>query len=446
MDLSNLRAEIISHKKVIAVYGLGNVGAPIACTWLRVGAKLIGVDISSKLISDIKNGISHQAEPFVSETLTKALSDGFLELTSDGIEASKNSDIKIIIVPVAIDDNKIDLKSLLAVSNSVGDGLKKGDIVIVSPSLPPGTTRKVILPILEKKSGLKGDDDFYLIYNPERIYEGRAIQDIEVNYPAIVAGLGKNSTEIGKSLLDIIAKKGVTILSSLENAEAEKLFEGVYRDVNIALANELADFCEKMGINFWESRKAANSQPYCHLHYPGTGVGGLCIPIYPQFVLSSAKEIGKNLQILEYSRFINDAMPKKCVSDALELLKNKELKKSKIAVLGLGFRGDVTDSRLSPTYAVIKEFIRDGHDVVVHDPFILHDENLPSSVILSPDLKLVTHDADLIFISTDHKQYSQLTSQDFINAKKPLVIYDGRNILNKNNFQNLLIKTLGVNS
>lgn len=413
------------------MYGLGNVGAPIACAWLRVGAKLIGVDISKEIISSIENGTSHTKEPLVSETLTKGLSNGSLSLTENGVEASKKSSIKIMIVPVAIKEGIIDLQSLISVSGNVGEGLKKDDIVIVSPSLPPGTTRKIILPILEQKSGLKVEDDFYLLYNPERIYEGRAIQDIEDNYPAIVGGLGIKSNAVGKDLLGMISRKGVKVLSSLENAEAEKLFEGVYRDVNIALANELADFCEKAGIDFWESRDAANSQPFCHLHYPGTGVGGLCIPIYPQFVLSSAKEIGKDLRLLEYSRFINDNMPRKCVRDAIELLlKNKKnLNMPKIAVLGLGFRGDVTDSRLSPSYIVVEEFIKKNYTVVVHDPFILNDENLPKSVSLSSDLSNVISNADLVFIATDHKQYNDLNFEILNKAKKPLLIYDGRNIL-----------------
>lgn len=444
MDLTELGSNIISHKKIISVYGLGNVGAPIACTWLRVGAKLIGVDISNALLDNIKNGTSHKKEPSVSETLTKGLSEGLLSLTTDGIEASRKSDIKIMIVPVAIKDKKIDLQNLISVANNIGEGLKKDDIVIVCPSLPPGATRKTILPILEKKSGLKVENDFYLVYSPERIYEGRAIQDIEDNYPAIVAGAGMQSSAVGEKLLSMIAKKGVKVLSSLENAEAEKLFEGVYRDVNIALANELADFCEKIGIDFWETRDAANSQPYCHLHFPGTGVGGLCIPIYPQFVLNSAKEIGKDLRILEYSRSVNDAMPKKCVNDAIELLtKNKKNPKtSKIAVLGLGFRGEVTDSRLSPSYIVVEEFIKKKCTVMIHDPFIFHDDNLPKSIVLSSDLKSVLNEADLVFISTDHKQYKNLDSEIFNNTKKPLLIYDGRNILTQSGIDGF-IRTIG---
>ena len=432
--------------QIIAIYGLGNVGGPIAAAWLKKGANVIGVDISKTLLESILNGTSHTKEPFISEIFTKNLKRKTLSLTSDGIKASENSKIKIIAVPVDIKNNKIDLSAILSVSKNISQGLKRGDVVIVSPSLPPGTTEKTILPILEKSSNLKGEKDFFLIYNPERIFEGRALEDIEKNYPAIVSGLGKKSLEFGTKFLKIISQKGVLQMSSLASAEAEKLFEGVYRDVNIALANELADFCEKSKIDYWEARKGANSQPFCHLHYPGTGVGGLCIPVYPQFVLKSAKRIGKSMKIIEFARKINDSMPKKCVLDAIEFMqKNSHNKKSrKIAILGLGFRGEVTDSRLSPTYDVVNEFLKKGYDISVHDPFILKDNSLPKKVQLTSDLNSATKNADLIFISTDHKMYSNLTKQKIKNSKNPLLIYDGRNILkNKQSFYPFL-STIGI--
>jgi nucleotide sugar dehydrogenase len=441
----NLKSLILNHK-VLAIYGLGNVGGPIAAAWLRKGAKVIGVDISHELLSQIKLGLSHKKEPLVSETFTKSLRDGKLSLTVNGTQASKNSDIKIVAVPVGLKHNGIDLMALTSVAKSIGSGLKKGDAVVISPSLPPGTCEKLILPILEKHSKLKGERDFYFIYNPERIFEGRAIQDIEENYPAIVSGLGKKSLSFAKEMLEIISKKGVLGISSLANAEAEKLFEGVYRDVNIALANELADFCEKVGVNYWEARKGANSQPFCHLHYPGTGVGGLCIPVYPRFVINAAKDIGTHLKIVEFARKINDSMPKKCVIDALALLRKHRIdpKGKKIAVLGLGFRGEVTDTRLSPTYDVVNEFIAKGCAVAIHDPYIFEDANLPPSVRLSSDLKEVTKNASLVFISSDHKSYSKLNSKSFSNTKKPLLVFDGRNILDKNNFKNSSILTIGL--
>jgi hypothetical protein len=443
--MDKLKSKLL-EEKTIAVFGLGNVGGPITASWLRAGANIIGVDISKKLLSEIKKGTSHKKEPFVSKTLCDAISKKKLKLTDDGISASKNSNIKIIIVPVALKNGKTDLRNIIKVTETISKNIKKNDVVILSPSVPPGTTEKIILPILEKGSGLIGEKDFLLIYNPERIFEGRAIQDIEENYPAIIAGLGKKSTIFGKNLLNLISKKGVITLPNLASAEAEKLFEGVYRDVNIALANQLSEYCEKIGINFWETRKASNSQPFCHLHYPGTGVGGLCIPVYPKIVLESSKKVGKELELLEFSRKINDEMPIKCVNSALKILKKKSktLKGKKIAVLGLGFRGEVTDKRLSPTYHVVKQFLKNNCIVQVHDPFILTDDELPSTVKLSSDLIKVIKNSDLIFISTDHKSYKKLNQKIIKNAKSDVIIYDGRNILDKNNFKTEKIFTVGI--
>src|SRR5205807_4601678 len=159
-----------------------------------------------------------------------------------------------------------------------------------------------------------------MVYNPERIYEGRAIEDLEERYPAVVAGAGPKSLEIGSKLYSLVAKKGVISMSSMRAAETEKLLEGVYRDVNIALANELAKFCEKVGVNFWESRDAANSQPFCHLHSPGESVGGACIPVYPQFILHAADQVKVNCDITRLGRAVNDAMPAFCVREAIKLL------------------------------------------------------------------------------------------------------------------------------
>ena len=441
----SIKSLIKNEKKILAIYGLGNVGGPITAAWLRQGAKIIGVDISKNLLTDIKNGKSHKKEPFISDIFTKALKNGKLEVTSDGISASKKSNIKFVAVPVGLKRKKIDLTALLSATTSISKGLKKGDAVIICPSLPPGTTETLVRKTLEKNSKLKAEKDFFLIYNPERIFEGRALADIEVNYPAIVSGYGPKSLAFADNLLKIISKKGTLKMSSLANAEAEKLFEGVYRDVNIALANELAEYCERVGVNYWDARKGANSQPFCHLHYPGTGVGGLCIPVYPRFVIESSSKIGKHMKIVEYSRVTNDFMPKKCVKDAVELLKKNrvKIKGSKIAVLGLGFRGEVTDTRLSPTYVVMNEFLKLGCTVNIHDPFIFEDPTLPSTVKLSDKLSQVTKNASLVFISSDHKMYSKLSQKLLKNTKKPLLIFDGRNILNENNFRNSSLITIG---
>ena len=441
----NKNVEIIkkikSGKFKIAIYGLGHVGAPLAAVWLRSGAHVIGVDKSKKVLAEARRGKTTIPEPLVNEAFKRGISSGRFKLYEDPIKASEDSYFKMICVPVLSHDQDLsaDLSAVSEVATMIGKGLKKTDVVSLNPSVPPGTTEDIVIPIIENESRLKITSDFCMIYNPERIYEGRAVKDIEENYPAILSAVGPKSKEIAYTIYSQIFKKGVLLLDSIRTAEAEKLFEGVYRDVNIALSNEMAKFCEAAGIDFWQARDAANSQPYCHIHKPGIGVGGACIPVYPQFVLDVAKKINVLCEVTNISRSINDGMPAYCVRQAIRLLKFSELPKSTITILGLAFRGDVSDTRLSPTYSIIKELQRFGvKNIVVHDPLVSDDPNLSNfqNVMLTSDLKKAARNSNLVILATDHQAYKKLGMTFFGN----IPVYDGRGLLkNLGDKHNMLV-------
>ena len=429
---ADLAKRVRSGEFKIAVYGLGHVGSPLASSWLRAGAYLIGVDSSSKVLENARKGRTHINEPGVNEAFSTGLREKRFFVYSDAVKASQDSRFKLICVPVLLTNKfSADLSAVKQVTIAIAQGLKKGDIVSLNPSVPPGTSEDIVLPILEKESGLKVERDFYMVYNPERIYEGRAIEDIEIRYPAVVAGAGAKSLEIGTKLYSLVAKKGVIKIRNMRTAEAEKLLEGVYRDVNIALANEMAKFCEKAGVDFWEAREAANSQPFCHIHKPGVGVGGACIPVYPQFILHAANIIGVDCNIVRHGRTINDSMPAYCVMQAIKLIEGSDLSKCTVALLGLGFRGDVSDTRLSPTYRVIEELKKvKVKEIRVHDPLVTEDPNLPHDVVLTSDLSSVVKDADLVMLISDHSQYHNITNETLNGA----ALYDGRGILDELRF------------
>jgi nucleotide sugar dehydrogenase len=450
---SEIAKKIKSGDLKIAVYGLGHVGSPMASVWLRAGAHVIGVDKSPSVLERANKGESHVPEPGVNDAFASGLATKHFEIYDNLEKASHDSYFKMICVPVLFshNNNSPDFTAVKEVSLAIGKGLKKGDVVALNPSVPPGTTEGLVLPILEKESGLEVENDFYMIYNPERIYEGRAIQDIEERYPAVISGAGSKSLEIGKIIYSLIFKKGVLSISDIKTAETEKLLEGVYRDVNIALANELAKFCEKIGVNFWESRDAANSQPFCHLHSPGVGVGGACIPVYPQFILHTAEKVKVNCDITKLGRAMNDAMPAYCVREAIKLLDGKKkmedrsLDRVRVTLLGLAFRGGVSDTRLSPTYEVIKEFHKMGvKEIRVHDPLVKNDPLLlkHQNVILSSDLTSALNGTDLIMIVADHAEYRALTP-DSIGG---VPVYDGRGILNRTIFNHHSYATIGIGS
>jgi nucleotide sugar dehydrogenase len=426
----------------IAVFGLGHVGAPIVSCWLRAGVTVIGVDKSSKVIENAKKGITHIPEPGVNESFSEGIKNNKFLIYDDPVKASVDSKLKMICVPVLFKNKKSDLMAVREVAVSIGKGLKKNDIVSLHPSVPPSTTEKFLIPILEKISKLKAGSDFFVIYNPERIYEGRAIYDIEEGYPAIVSGLEKYSLDLAEKIFSLIFRKGVIKVSNIKTAESEKLFEGIYRDVNIALANELAILCEKLSIDFWEARNAANSQKFCHIHKPGIGVGGACIPVYPHLVLEVANKNKIDCRITKTSRLINDSMPSYSLTSALKLISKKDKKKSKITILGLSFRGGVADTRLSPTYALIKKLLQlKITDIIIHDP-LSNDEVLSSknkNLKITKDLEYALKNRDLIILSTDHREYSDLTPEQV--GKTP--IYDGRGLLDQNLFDKKLFKGIG---
>jgi nucleotide sugar dehydrogenase len=431
-----------SGEYFVAVYGLGHIGAPLASSWLRSGITIIGIDKSKNVMENAKKGFTHISEPGVNEAFSEGIKNGKFLIYEDPIQASADSKLKMICVPVLIKNKKTDLDAVREVAVSIGKGLKKNDIVSLHPSVPPSTTEKYLIPVLEKTSKLKSGKDFFVIYNPERIYEGRAIQDIEESYPGIVSGSEKYSLELAEKLFSLIYKKGVIRVSSIKTAEAEKLFEGIYRDVNIALANELSMVCEKLGIDFWEARTVANSQPYCHIHKSGIGVGGSCIPVYPHFILDIASKNKLECKITKTSRTINDNMPLYAISNALKLITKKDIKKSKITILGLAFRGGVADTRLSPTYTLVRKLLQLRiTDIIVHDP--LSDDELlvakNKTLKITNDLDYAIKNRDLIILATDHKEYSGLSKDQ--TGKTP--IYDGRGLLNQNSFDIKIFKGIG---
>lgn len=428
----DLARRIRSGEFRVAVYGLGHVGSPLASSWLRAGAHVIGIDNSSEVLENARKGRTHIYEPGVNEAFSKGLKEKRFFVYGDPLKGSQDSHFKLICVPVLLTDSfSADLSAVKQVATAIGQGLKKGDVVSLNPSVPPGTSEDIVLPILEEESRLKVERDFYMVYNPERIYEGRAIEDIEERYPAIVAGAGSKSLEIGAKLYSLVAKKGVIKMGNIRTAETEKLLEGVYRDVNIALANEMAKFCEKAGVDFWEAREAANSQPFCHIHKPGVGVGGACIPVYPQFILYAAKKSGVECRIISFGRNVNDAMPAYCVEQAMKLIDRTDVSKCTVALLGLGFRGGVSDTRLSPTYKVIEELKKlKVKEIRVHDPLVTRDPNLPPDIMLTSDLSRAAKNADLVMLISDHAEYHNITHEKLNGAS----VYDGRGILDRSRF------------
>lgn len=409
----------------IAVYGLGKMGLPLAAIFADHGAKVIGVDVRKEVVEAVNNGENYvKEEPELDEILRRNVQAGRLKATTDGVKASKEADVIVILVPTLADEYELKLEPVYEIAKTISRGLEAGDIVITESTMPPGATESLI-PILEE-SGL-GIGEFGLAHAPERTKTGTAIQDITTNYPKIVGASDEKTLEAVVGLYETINKKGCIPMSSIKAAEAVKVFEGVYRDVNIALANELALWCEEQGLNAIEIFKAANTQPYCHLHMPGAGVGGHCIPVYPWFVIRLAKK--RYPKLIRIAREINDSMPKHIVELLIRGLNEVGVapKGSKVLVLGLTFRGGVKEFTKSPALEIIKELKDWGVKVYAYDPLCSEEDANKFGAEWKEDFS----DLDAVVIATDHEEFKNLDLKKIAKEMRHRVIIDGRHVLDK---------------
>ncbi len=420
----------------VGVFGFGHVGLTIGVGWGLAGAGVIGMTLDKQAIRLVESGLSpFPEEAYLSEYIKKLRNRGLLEVTDDYSYGARETDIKIIAVPVYLSsDKKPDLTPIIRVTGEIGRSLAKGDVVIVETSIPPGTTRNVVKPILEKTSGLKADEDFALAYSPERISAGTVLADYLEKYPKIVGCDSPRSLDLVANLYSAVVKRGVIKMSSTVAAETEKLFEGVYRDVNIALANELARLCEKIGVQYDEVRAAANSQPFSHLHTPGIGVGGACIPVYPYFIIETGLKQGLQLQITQLARSINETATQLFIEKIARAIRflNMDPSECSFALLGLSFRGGTSDTRLSPALRILEFIEKTGASFRACDPLVEKVEG--KSVEILSDWRQAVQGANVIIIASDHKEFYQIEIEEASSlAGGETAILDGKNVISNLN-------------
>lgn len=413
---------LLNGKLSVAVFGLGKMGLPLALVFADRGAKVYGVDTNEELVDKVNRGENPiPFEPGIDELLSRALKSTKFIATTNGAWAASKSDLIIIIVPVYANYKGINLSYMENAIRSAASGMKEGSIVVTETTLPPGTTESFI-PIIETTTGLKAGKGFGIAHAPERTMSGRVIKDITQSYPKIIGAINKETLEPLIGIYSVINEKGVHPVSSIRVAESVKVFEGVYRDVNIALANELALISERLGINVNEAIDAANTQPYSHIHKPGAGVGGHCIGVYTWFLIHSFPELARLLRI---ARAVNDLMPIHMVELVLRGLNaaKKSLNGSRILVLGLSYRGGVKETTNSPSFPLINELKEWGASVEVYDPYFTEEE------IKNMGFKPFNgsyEGLDAIVLVTDHPQFKSLDLVKIRNAMRTPVLIDGR--------------------
>ena len=398
--------------KQIGIFGLGHIGLPTAAILANNNIHVLGADVNENTVNNINQGICNFEEPGLNSLVKDAVKNNYLSATTDLEYVANTCDIIIVIVPTPIFENKkADLTYVISACESIKKGLKKGNLVIIESTVPPETGINVIKPLLEE-SGLICGEDFYLSYSPERALPNNTIFEMTHN-ARIIGGFNEKSADLTAQLYSYITQGEIIKVKNITSAEMVKLMENTYRDVNIALSNELAKICEKINVNANEVINAANYHPRVNLHTPGPGVGGHCIPIDPYFLIEIAEKYDETAKLISDSRLINDSMP----DHVLSILSKFNDGISTVSVLGIAYKGNVDDVRETPSKKLIELLIKNEYKVVAHDPIVkkevIETFNV-DSVSYADSLK-----SDCIIIMTDHDMYKELKPEQ---VKDKLVI------------------------
>ena len=395
----------------LGVVGLGYVGLPLAVVSANSGLNVIGYDVSPERVKEINSGVS-PIEDISDKELSKALNS--FDATGDPALLSQCQHI-VISVPTPLTDYQPDLSYVESAAKSVGENLVSNQVIILESTTYPGTTLEVLVPNLEKFSNLEAGSDFFVGYSPERIDPGNKKWKFK-NTPKVISGINEDSLEKINAFYKKIIDQTVIVKGTRE-AEMVKLLENTYRHVNIALINELAMLCKMLDIDIWEVVNAAKTKPFGFQSFtPGPGVGGHCIPVDPEYLSFKTRQIGKPVRFVELAQEINNSMPAYVVSRVNELLNSKDkiLRNSKILVLGVAYKKDISDMRESPALDILELLLEKNVEVSFYDPFV-NELNIAGQSIKKESSSNNFENYDMLLVLTPHSEFSEINFESFQN-------------------------------
>lgn len=424
--MDKLLSKLQNKTARVGVVGLGYVGLPLALEKAKVGYQVTGFDIQKARVDMVNSGVNYIGD-IIDEEFKKAIHDNMLSATTDYRQIT-DLDVVTICVPTPLDEHyQPDISYVENSAREIARYLHRDMLVVLESTTYPGTTREIVLPILEE-TGLRCGEDFYLAFSPERVDPGNKLYNTK-NTPKVVGGITKDCTEVAAELYRSVLEGDIHTVSSPEVAEMEKILENSYRNVNIALANETAILCNRMGINVWEVIDAAKTKPYgFQAFYPGPGVGGHCIPIDPFYLTWKARDYDYHTRLIEVAGEINNYMPEYTVERAMKLLneEGKALKGSVVMLLGVAYKQDIDDIRESAALKVIENLEKYGAKVIYNDPYIPQFTNKKTKTSYR-SIELNEENlakADIIIITTMHTCYDYR----FI-EKHAKLIFDTKNAM-----------------
>jgi UDP-N-acetyl-D-glucosamine dehydrogenase len=415
----------LTERLPVVVVGQGYVGLPLAIAAARAGHQVVGVDLDKSRVDMLNAGSSPVGD--VSDSELKAeLSAGRYAASAD-FGAARNADVVVLCVPTPYHNDAPDLSYIEGAAAEIGHYLTRGTLVILESTTYPGTTEEVLLPILERASGLTGGADLQVAFSPERIDPGNPTYGLH-NTPKIVGGLTDEATERAAVFYGGFVEKVVTV-SAPKTAEMAKLLENTFRHINIALVNELAILCQDLGVDVWEVIDAAASKPFGFMpFYPGPGVGGHCIPVDPMYLSWRVKQFGGAAKFIDLARDVNAGMPLYVVQRVQDLLNDRErsIKGSRILILGVAYKPNVSDMRESPALPLIDLLRRKGAIVEYADPYVPVLRLDDGSVLHPVDTKAAVAIADCVVVVTAHGD----VDHDSL-AAQARVVFDTRNVVGR---------------
>ncbi|UYP48030.1 UDP-N-acetyl-D-mannosamine dehydrogenase [Candidatus Lokiarchaeum ossiferum] len=433
MNIEYLEDIIESKKLTVAVFGLGRIGLPTALMYAKGGYQVNGIDINLELIEDLKLKKTFIDEPGLPEILNDMVDSKKITFSDNFEFAIKNSDVIVICVPTPVSINKVpNYVAIKDVAQKIGKFLSPNKIIINESSVSPTTIETIITPIIEHESHLKVNDDFGICSCPERADPGKIVE----NWNKVARIVGGSSDEIGKTIVKLyqqISLAQIYQVSTPGTANAVKLTENIFRDVNIALMNEFAVLYERLGIDVKEVIEGSSTKYNFQPHYPGPGVGGPCLPANSYYIIQDAEKVDYIPFLIRVSREINDRMPQ----NVLELIINalnyvgKSLKNSTITVLGVSYKANVRDIQISPAMKVIEYLQMKEARIQVWDPYYKSEKI--GNFTVSDNLSDSFENSDCVVILTDHKEFFNLNFDSLKNQTNgEFVIVDSRNIYDCN--------------
>ncbi|MEK6925741.1 MAG: nucleotide sugar dehydrogenase [Nanoarchaeota archaeon] len=451
LSKEELTKKLSSRDINVGVVGFGYIGCCIGAYMAGRGLKVTGIDTRDSIVESINKGNPVINEPGLEKLVSRTVKDGFLTATKD-FSSLKNSDVILITVGTPLnDDFSPSMDEIKSASRYLGKYLSKGQMVMLKSTVPPFTTENVVRPILEEESGLRAGVDFGLAFSPERIAEGRALEELG-SIPIVIGGYDKRSSEVASEFWKNIVGVETIIVSDTKTAEMTKLADNLWIDLNIALANELAQLSHKIGVDVLEVITAANSLPKVrgnvNILNPSMGVGGYCLTKDPWFVHNLGKQYGLDLKIPVTSRKVNDYMPKFTFDLIKECLEKsgKDIRESNVAVLGLSFKNSTGDVRYTPTkYAI--EYLKDsGCNLRIFDPWVTKEETATvTNLSQSESLEAAIQGADAIAFFTGHPEFVEYPKAKIKTlVKKDCWIIDGRNAFNPKDMKDFGFNYVGI--